>query len=109
MTTDHDAMMTDLGKRARAVATQLSRATTEVKAAAVRAVASQIRERAAAILEANARDRKDNAELSDAMTDRLRLDEDRIEAIALAAESIADLPDPVGEPIKSWQQPNGLA
>jgi glutamate-5-semialdehyde dehydrogenase len=40
--------------------------------------------------------------------DRLRLDDQRLEAIAVAVEQIADLPDPVGAEIARWRRPNGL-
>src|SRR3546814_2576546 len=46
--------------------------------------------------------------LSDAMLDRLRLDADRIEGIAASLESIADLPDPVGDVIGTIERPNGM-
>ncbi len=42
------------------------------------------------------------------MIDRLRLDEQRLEGVALALEQVADLPDPVGTEIARWQRPNGL-
>jgi len=40
--------------------------------------------------------------------DRLLLDEERLEGIASALETVAALPDPVGEEIARWQRPNGL-
>jgi glutamate-5-semialdehyde dehydrogenase len=46
--------------------------------------------------------------LSQAQTDRLRLDADRIDGIAVGLEEVAALPDPVGEVISSSVRPNGL-
>ncbi len=46
--------------------------------------------------------------LSNAMLDRLMLDEDRICAIADALREIAALADPVGEVTKMWKRPNEL-
>ncbi len=46
--------------------------------------------------------------IGDALLDRLRLDEGRIEGIARAVEEIASLPDPVGELIDGRRLPNGL-
>jgi glutamate-5-semialdehyde dehydrogenase len=46
--------------------------------------------------------------LSRAMTDRLILDEQRIQAMADSLCEITALPDPVGEVIKAWRRPNGL-
>ncbi|MCY2933325.1 MAG: glutamate-5-semialdehyde dehydrogenase [Planctomycetota bacterium] len=40
--------------------------------------------------------------------DRLRLDSNRLEAIAKAVEEVAALPDPVGEVIHGGKRPNGL-
>ena len=42
------------------------------------------------------------------MLDRLRLDEERVEAMAKGLESIVLLPDPVGRIIAQWDRPNGL-
>jgi len=47
--------------------------------------------------------------LSRAMLDRLRLDSDRIAAIADSIRQVANLPDPVGETLDEWTQPNGIA
>ncbi len=49
-----------------------------------------------------------DADIGDALLDRLRLDEARIEAIAAAVRQIAALPDPVGEVIDGRRLPNGL-
>jgi glutamate-5-semialdehyde dehydrogenase len=48
------------------------------------------------------------AGLSNAMLDRLRLDPQRLDAIAKAVEQVADLPDPVGQIIDRTQPANGL-
>src|SRR5690606_1711942 len=47
-------------------------------------------------------------ELGSAMTDRLALDESRIETMAKGLEAIAALPDPLARVIAGWQRPNGL-
>ena len=46
--------------------------------------------------------------LTDAAIDRLRLNPQRIEEIAVGLEEVAALPDPVGEVIESSIRPNGL-
>lgn len=73
--------------------------------------ARQLRLRAAAILEANAEDIAAAPEfgLTEAQIDRLRLTEDRIDAIARGLEEVAALPDPIGEVIESHRRPNGLS
>ena len=80
------------------------------KDAALLRVADALQERAAEVLEANARDLEAGREsgLSDALMDRLALDPARLAGIADAVRSIAALPDPVGEVIDGWRLPNGL-
>jgi glutamate-5-semialdehyde dehydrogenase len=48
------------------------------------------------------------AELSSAMTDRLRLTPEVIHGMAEGLREVARLPDPVGEVTKMWKRPNGL-
>ena len=108
MADNHDQLIQDMGEKARAAAMRLALATTEEKAAAVKAAAQAMRDDSAAILEANAKDMENASDLPAAMQDRLKLDQDRLNDIADAADQVASLPDPVGEIIKEWEQPNGL-
>ena len=108
MTDNFDDLIKDMGVRARKAASRLALATTEEKAAAVRAAAQAMRDNSAAILAANAKDMEKASDLPAAMLDRLKLDADRLAGISDAADSVAGLPDPVGEIIKQWEQPNGL-
>ena len=48
------------------------------------------------------------AQIGDALLDRLRLDQERVGAIARAVRRIAALPDPVGEVIEGHRLSNGL-
>lgn len=77
---------------------------------ALRAIADALVAHAAEIVEANAEDveRARAQGTSEAMVDRLRLDEARIGGIAEAVREVADLPDPVGEVIRGSTLPNGL-
>ncbi|MEH6757026.1 MAG: glutamate-5-semialdehyde dehydrogenase [Parasphingorhabdus sp.] len=107
---EHEKNMTEMGQRARAAFSQLSAATSEQKAMALTAAASQLRESQSEILAANAKD-MDNGRtngLSDAMLDRLMIDAQRLDAIASAVEQVAALPDPVGVIIDRTERPNGL-
>ncbi|MBZ6378289.1 glutamate-5-semialdehyde dehydrogenase [Pacificimonas flava] len=97
-----------LGREAREAAQKLALMTTEDKAEAVRAAAQSIRESEAEILAENQKDLDNASDLPAAMQDRLKLDPQRLAGIADAADAIAALPDPVGEVIKTWEQPNGL-
>ena len=107
---DADALIAEMGARARVVAKILAVAPTGAKAAALRAAAAELRAQAPAILAANARDMDagKTAGLSSAMLDRLRLDEGRLAAIADAVEDVAGLADPVGREIDRATRPNGM-
>jgi glutamate-5-semialdehyde dehydrogenase len=96
--------------RARDASRALARTDTVTKNAALVAIAVALREHVREILSANERDLRAGREneLGEALLDRLRLDEERIEGIARAAEAVAALPDPVGEVIDGHRLPNGL-
>ena len=100
--------MRSLAEKARGAARVLATVPTEKKNAALRRMASLLRERAAEIIAANAGDVEKAKDLSSAMQDRLRLDEERIEKMAAGVEQVADLPDPVGEVLKETTRPNGM-
>jgi len=105
-----DALMADLGRRARGAARRVALASAEVRNAALRAMAACIRARRDAILAANAEDLADARAKGQtgAFIDRLALDPERLEAIAGAVESVAVLPDPVGRVLARFERPNGL-
>ncbi|MGB1546935.1 MAG: glutamate-5-semialdehyde dehydrogenase [Alphaproteobacteria bacterium] len=103
--------MQKLGADARAAAEVLARASTKAKNTALLAAAAAIRADQAAILEANAKDVAETekaGEATSAFLDRLRLDAARIEAMATGLETVAGLPDPIGEVMAEWERPNGL-
>lgn len=107
---DADALIADMGRRARAASAVLAQTPTVAKAAALRAAASALRAAEAAILRANAGDvaRGEANGLSSAMIDRLKLDPKRLEGVAAGLEAVAALPDPVGQVIDETTRPNGL-
>jgi glutamate-5-semialdehyde dehydrogenase len=107
---DVPALMADLGRRARKAARRIGLATAEEKNAALRAMAAAIRNRADAILAANAEDLAEAQAKGQiaSFIDRLTLNPERLEAIAAAVESIAELPDPVGRVLARFERPNGL-
>jgi len=110
MTADIDAMMLEIGRRARAAAAELAQASSNRKDAALRAAAAAIRANAPAILDANAKDVVAGRAkgLRDSLIDRLLLDDARLEGVAAGLEAIAELPDPVGLTMAEWERPNGL-
>ena len=101
--------MAELAAAARTAAGALARTSTEAKNDALRAAAGAIRQRREHILAANARDVEEASGLTDALVDRLRLDDDRVEGIAASLEQVAALPDPVGSEEARWfNEANGL-
>ncbi len=108
--TDIESLMLDIGRRARAAAGPLSLATAERKYAALTGMAQAILRDKDLILAANAVDMMNGEEagLSPAILDRLKLDENRIRAMSAGIRSIAELKDPIGEVIAEWDRPNGL-
>ncbi|MGB5335890.1 MAG: glutamate-5-semialdehyde dehydrogenase [Woeseiaceae bacterium] len=104
------AMMDEIGRTARRSAVALAGTTIEQRNAALSASAAAIREAARDIVAANDRDlasARSNG-LSDAMLDRLMLDDARIEAMSSGLESIETLPDPLSRVLDAWERPNGL-
>ncbi|MFF4194841.1 glutamate-5-semialdehyde dehydrogenase [Nonomuraea sp. NPDC001831] len=99
-----------VARAAREAAAELAPLPRAPKDRALRVIADALVAHAAEIVEANAEDveRARAQGTSEAMIDRLRLDESRIEAIAEAVRQVADLPDPVGEVVRGSTLPNGL-
>ena len=62
------------------------------------------------ILEANQIDllNAEKKELSQAFIDRLKLNAERVQAMADSISEIINLPDPVGQVSSEWERPNGL-
>jgi len=102
--------VTDLCRAAKAAARALAVLDSGTKDRALLAVADALEARTAEILEANARDLEAGREsgLSDALMDRLALDEARVAAMARGVREIVALPDPVGEVIDGSRFANGL-
>ena len=108
--TDIPALMAEIGQRAKTAAAELAFAPAEVKRAALDAAADAVWARRAEIVEENAKDiafGRDKG-LSDAMMDRLKLDEDRIKGICDGLRAVAAQDDPVGAVMTEWDRPSGL-
>jgi len=104
------ALMSEIGRRARAAQRALAIAPTEAKNAALHAMADAILAAEADILAANAVDMAAGAKagLAGSFLDRLKLTPERIAAMAGGVREIAGLADPVGAVIAAWDRPNGL-
>jgi glutamate-5-semialdehyde dehydrogenase len=108
--TDIPAVMTEIGRRAKAAAAELAFTPPARKTEALEAAADAVWARRAEIVEANARDLAFGRDkgLTEAMMDRLLLTEDRIRGIVEGLRAIAAQEDPVGKVIAEWDRPTGL-
>ena len=99
-----------LGQRAKQAERFLRTASTASKDHGLAQIADALLEHTAAILEANAKDlaNGEQAGMSPALLDRLRLDEARIAGMAQGVREIVALPDPVGKVLSGGNRPNGL-
>ena len=95
---------------AKRAARELAVADTATKDAALERLAELLGERRGEILEANAADLADEraAGLTDALRDRLTLDESRVAAMAEGVRAIVALSDPVGEVLEERTLASGL-
>ena len=95
---------------ARAAARLLATATSKQKNSALRAIAGSVMRSARQILLANELDlaRGRDSGIPQGLLDRLRLDQQRLEALAAAVLQIVALPDPVGDVVRGSTLENGL-
>jgi glutamate-5-semialdehyde dehydrogenase len=107
--TDETAVIA-AARRAREAATDLAVRSRAEKDAALRAMADALEARSAEIIGANGEDveRARAAGTSEAIIDRLRLDEKRVTGMADGLRQVAGLADPVGEVVRGYTLPNGL-
>lgn len=103
--------LTVLGKAAKVASFQLATASTAQKNQALAIMADQLEAQSASILAANAKDIALGREagLSDAMLDRLLLNESRLQAIANDVRNVIKLNDPVGSENDSRVLENGMS
>lgn len=104
------ALMREIGQKAKDAAAELAYAKPERKYAALIGAAEAIWADRIAILDANSLDLAYGAEkgLSAAMMDRLTLSEARVRGMVDAMRAVAEQPDPVGRVLAQWDRPNGL-
>ncbi|MCG7492393.1 glutamate-5-semialdehyde dehydrogenase [Thalassobius sp. Cn5-15] len=104
------AMMQELGQRAKAAAAELGFAPAAQRQKALEVAADTVWAKRADIIAANAKDLDfgRGKGLSDAMMDRLLLDEGRIQGIVDGLRAVAAQDDPVGEVLAEWDRPTGL-
>ncbi|AGV18640.1 MULTISPECIES: glutamate-5-semialdehyde dehydrogenase [Vibrio] len=103
--------LTNMGKAAKDAAFELATASTAQKNQALAIIADELEANSAAILAANAKDIELGREagLTDALLDRLLLNEERLTAIANDVRNVISLNDPVGSEIDSKVLENGMS
>ena len=107
---DIHSLVLDIGKRAREASRSLAIASSLQKKDALIFAAESIKASSVNILEQNKKDLDFGSAkgLSQALMDRLLLNEERIASMIGGLEAIASQDDPIGEIMMAWQQPNGL-
>lgn len=103
-------LATEIAQRAAKAARAVATLSEQDKNKVLQKMADAIRSHKDKILAVNEKDMVAGKEkgLSDAMMDRLQLDDDRIEGMASAIEEIIELTDPVGDSYLLEERPNGL-
>ncbi len=102
--------MVTIAQQAKEAARLLGASTTDERNAALAAMAQGLRDGSDVILSANAQDvaAAQAAGVKASLVDRLLLDDQRLESMALALEELIALPDPVGCVREERELPNGL-
>jgi len=100
----------ELGINAKKAETVISVASTALKNKALEEISKALIENQNVIISENAKDLQNAKEnnMSEAMQDRLRLDEKRILSMAKGVDELIALNDPVGQVIDGFTRPNGL-
>ncbi|MGI9918813.1 glutamate-5-semialdehyde dehydrogenase [Vibrio owensii] len=103
--------LTNMGKAAKDAAFELATASTAQKNQALAIIADELEANAVTILAANAKDIELGREagLTDALLDRLLLNEERLTGIANDVRNVISLNDPVGSEIDSKVLENGMS
>ena len=99
--------MQDILMGAKRASKRLALLSTKEKNTALLQMAEDLEKNTSSILKANQEDLQ-NANLSNVMIDRLRLDEKRIQAMANGIREVAALPDPIGTVLEKSVLYNGL-
>lgn len=99
-----------MGQKAKEASYELGIASPGQKNEALTFMAQELIKAKEEIIKANEIDRQNAIKkgITDALLDRLSLDDSRIEAMAQGLLDIVKLQDPVGEVTNMWQMPNGL-
>ena len=107
---DKDNAVVEIAKKARIASYQLAQLNREVKDNALISMAQALIANSDKITKANQVDveKAKSTGTDAAIVDRLTLNTERIKEVSQGLLDIAKLPDPIGEVIRGWVQPNGL-
>jgi glutamate-5-semialdehyde dehydrogenase len=107
---EYHKYINDIGAKAKAAYRILALASDASKNKALLMAEDKLKADAAKIIAANALDMANGKSkgLSEAMLDRLELNEKRIIAMADGLRAIAEFPDPVGQELEHWDRPSGI-
>ena len=105
-----DFMMQKIGQQAKDAASRLAYASADEKRQALRVAADHVWARRDYIIAENGKDLKYGRDkcISEAMMDRLMVNEERIATMRDGLLSVAEQDDPVGKLLDEWERPNGL-
>jgi glutamate-5-semialdehyde dehydrogenase len=97
-------------QEAKAASAAMGRANSSAKNQALETIASELEKNSALIIAANELDMSAAQKngVSQALQDRLRLDQARVSSLATSLWKIAQLDDPIGESVRGMTLPNGL-
>ena len=107
---DVSATLENIGIAAKKAAAELAFANPELKKLALINAAEFLWKSRSEIMLANSKDIEfgQTKSLSDAMLDRLMLDETRVQSIKESMQAVAEQAEPVGQVMEEWNRPNGL-
>lgn len=97
-----------MGQQAQQAAQQLSQLSTSQKNHILKLVAQSLRKHTDEIVEKNNQDLGNADGLASSFVDRLTLDDERIEQIAVGVEQVVALQDPIGDIDKGWKTEDDL-
>jgi glutamate-5-semialdehyde dehydrogenase len=103
-------MILEICKKAKVASAQLAKASAEQRNRALCNMANFLESNCTTILEANTKDvmAARAKGIKEALIDRLILDKKRVSSMASNLREVAELPEAVGEIVKTWTRPNGL-
>ena len=103
--------LNDIGKRAKTAKYELEIVSTQKKNEVLNKMADSFMKHSDELIEANRIDIENGIKnnMNQGLLDRLKLTEDRIKGIAEGFHQVANLPDPVGRVLDSYERPNGLS